>query len=146
MLSNKIRDNINVEKKYKRDEFIIECYPGQLNQVFMNILTNAIEAITGSGTIAIDLKHDLKQVQIIISDTGMGISPKDSVRIFDPFYSTKGPKEGTGLGLSISQSIIFKHKGKIQFSSNIPSGAIVTITLPIFQRETPKSNQAKSDI
>ncbi len=126
------------ELKYKADvvrDFSalppIECLPQQLNQVFMNILVNAAQAIDGHGTITIRTRaeHD-GGVVIEISDTGRGIPPEQLNRIFDPFFTTKGIGEGTGLGLSIAYGIINKHQGRIEVQSSVGKGTTFRITLP----------------
>ena len=96
----------------------------------MNVLLNSIEAMDGKGNIEINIIERRGSVDIIIADTGSGISPSISTKIYEPFFSTKGPKNGTGLGLSISQSIIDKHNGSITFENNDPKGTKCIITLP----------------
>jgi signal transduction histidine kinase len=110
---------------------LIECFPGQLNQVFMNIMTNAIQAIEGEGEITITStrKHDV--VSICISDTGKGMTPETLQKIFDPFYTTKSVGQGTGLGLSISYGIIKKQGGSIDVISEPGQGSTFTINLPM---------------
>ena len=130
LLSSKLKDRILLKRDYEVEQLLIPCFPGQLNQVFMNILTNAIEAIDGTGTIGLQVMTLEKSVVISISDSGSGIDASIINKIMDPFYSTKGPKDGTGLGLSISQTIIHEHNGEILFSANSPTGTIVTISLP----------------
>ena len=133
LLSSQMKDRIRLEKRYEQKELVIPCFPGQLNQVFMNVITNAIDSIPQSGSISISITEEKQRVGIHIADTGIGIDPSISNKILDPFFSTKGPKQGTGLGLSISQSIIHKHNGEILFSKNSPQGTIVTLSLPITQ-------------
>ena len=130
LLSNKLTSKISVDLNYSFDEYIVNCYPGQLNQVFMNVLLNSIDAIEDKGNIEISINDRPEFVDIIIADTGSGISPEISNMIYEPFFSTKGPKSGTGLGLSISQSIIDKHNGSIAFEDNEPRGTKCIISLP----------------
>ena len=109
----------------------IQCFPGQLNQVFMNLLVNAAQAMPDFGeiTISTDIKDD--NIVIQISDTGQGI-PKESIaRIFDPFYTTKEVGKGTGLGLSITHGIIKKHNGTIDIDSEVGKGTTFTIHIPV---------------
>ena len=109
----------------------IECLPQQLNQVFMNILVNAAQAIDDHGTITIRTRPTPDGgVQIEISDTGRGIPAEQLNRIFDPFYTTKGIGEGTGLGLSIAYGIVSKHQGRIEVESTVGKGTTFRITLP----------------
>ncbi|MFS8083238.1 MAG: ATP-binding protein [Ginsengibacter sp.] len=111
----------------------VECLPGQVNQVLMNILSNAIQAITDTGTIYIRTWEENSLLKISIRDTGGGMSETTMQKIFDPFFTTKEIGKGTGLGLSISYGIIEKHKGKIEVTSQIGQGTQFIISLPIHQ-------------
>ena len=113
---------------------LLNCYPNQLNQVFMNLLVNANQAIEGKGTITIQTVANGQNVIVKVSDTGKGIPPENIGRIFDPGFTTKGVGVGTGLGLSISYNIIQKHHGKMEVESEIGKGTTFTITLPIDQK------------
>ena len=106
----------------------IKCYPNMLNQVFMNILINASQAIEGEGKITIDTNFRSGNLIVKIKDTGCGI--KEPKKIFDLGYTTKGVGVGTGMGLAISQKIIEKHKGKISVKTKINEGSEFTITIP----------------
>jgi signal transduction histidine kinase len=132
LLHNKYKNRIEIVKNYSDLPFI-ECYPGQLNQVFMNILSNAVDAIDEKGTITISTSISGESVKVSIKDTGYGIHENLKTKIFDPFFTTKGVGKGTGLGLSISQSIIEKHKGTISFKSEQGNGTVFIITLPLSQ-------------
>ncbi|KPL16681.1 MAG: hypothetical protein AMS26_03720 [Bacteroides sp. SM23_62] len=132
LLRNKYKEHIEIEKQYG-DIPKIECYPGQLNQVFMNILSNAIDAIDDKGTITISTLKSNGSVRISIRDTGRGIPEDIQPRIFEPFFTTKGVGQGTGLGLSISYSIIEKHYGSIEVKSDVGKGSEFVIVLPIIQ-------------
>jgi len=134
ILRNKLRKNIEVIKDYG-DLPRIQCFPGQLNQVFMNILNNAIQAIKGEGKIWIKTIKDDSNIKISIRDSGRGIEPDVQKRIFEPFYTTKGVGKGTGLGLSISYGIIEKHNGKITVKSEPGKGSEFIITLPRAQEQ-----------
>lgn len=109
----------------------IECLPGQINQVFMNILSNAIQAIGEKGTIYIRTWQDKEEVKISIKDTGTGMSEETKKKVFDPFFTTKEVGKGTGLGLSISFGIIEKHHGRIEVNSETGKGSEFIISLPI---------------
>lgn len=109
----------------------IECYAGQLNQVFMNILSNAADAIQGKGDVWISTRLLDEWVEIKIKDNGIGIPSEHLDKIFDPFFTTKEVGKGTGLGLSISYGIIQKHGGNIQVDSQVGVGTTVTIQLPM---------------
>jgi predicted ATPase/signal transduction histidine kinase len=132
LLHNKYKNRIEIVRNYG-DLPLVECYPGQLNQVFMNILANSIDAIEGTGTITIKTSSEYKLISISIRDTGKGIDSKQKEKIFEPFYTTKEPGRGTGLGLSISHGIIEKHNGKINFKSEAGQGTEFTITIPAIQ-------------
>lgn len=107
------------------------CNAGQLNQVFMNILINAVQAIDKRGEIKIKTWHEADNIYISISDTGSGI-PEDKInRIFEPFFTTKDVGQGTGLGLSIVYDIIKKHNGDIRVDSKLGSGTTFYITIPV---------------
>jgi len=134
LLHNKYKNRIEIIKKYKKIP-LIECFPGQVNQVFMNILSNAIDAIEGNGTITICTSLSGKNVRISIRDTGNGIQKNLREKIFDPFFTTKEVGKGTGLGLSITQSIIEKHKGKIEVKSEPGNGTEFIILLPVNQSD-----------
>jgi signal transduction histidine kinase len=109
----------------------ITCSPSQLNQVFLNLFTNAAQAIEGNGRLTIKTWHADRGIQISIADTGKGISPEHLTRIFDPFFTTKPVGEGTGLGLAISHQIIQKHGGDIRVESSPGTGTRFHIHLPL---------------
>lgn len=137
LLTNIIPPNLSVKRHYGKIPRI-SCYPGKLNQVFMNILTNAIQAIAskrseGQEGLTITTRKERQHVIVSIADTGPGMPDAIRDRIFDPFFTTKDVGEGTGLGLSIVYSIVEKHKGKIEVFSEEGVGAEFVITLPIHQ-------------
>jgi signal transduction histidine kinase len=111
----------------------IKCSPSQVNQVLLNLVTNAAQAVEGSGgvitltTRAVDSSH----VAVDVADNGKGIPPEVLPKIFDPFFTTKGPGRGTGLGLSIAYKIVTEHGGKIDVASKIGVGTKFTVTLPL---------------
>jgi two-component system, NtrC family, sensor kinase len=124
--------------KYYGDLPLVICYPGQLNQVFMNILSNAIDALEeqenqDNSTIQITTQQlSTNQVSICISDNGSGMSPEIQQRIFDPFFTTKPVGKGTGMGMSISyQIIVEKHQGRIWCKSTIGQGTTFGIEIPV---------------
>jgi signal transduction histidine kinase len=114
----------------------VECMPSLLNQVFMNLLVNAAQAIEDTGTITIRTGQEGDQVWIEVQDTGVGIDPAHLTRIFDPFFTTKPVGKGTGLGLSLSYGIIQKHGGAFSVKSEVGVGTVFRVTLPI-QMKTP---------
>ena len=130
LLSNKLKQGIYIEKDFEKKEMPIFCFPGQLNQVFMNILLNAIQAVEGAGLIKVGVVEQAKNIIISIADNGIGIPDDKKQKIFEPFYTTKDGQEGTGLGLSITFDIIKKHKGSIEVKDNDPKGTIFIISLP----------------
>ncbi|HVE59683.1 MAG TPA: ATP-binding protein [Pyrinomonadaceae bacterium] len=114
---------------------LIEAYSGQLNQVWMNLLANAAQAVSssgdGSGEVRITTRVEGETVSIAVSDNGCGIDREHLDRIFDPFYTTKPVGEGTGLGLSITFGIVERHGGKIAVKTALDEGSTFTVTLPI---------------
>ncbi len=131
LLKNKMKYKIDLIKDYDENSRPVNCYPGQLNQVFLNILDNAIGAIDEKGTITISTEFSNDKVYISFKDTGKGISDKIKKKVFDPFFTTKDVGRGVGLGLSISHGIIEKHGGKITFDSEENKGATFRIELPM---------------
>lgn len=131
---NEIKYKVELIKTYGQIP-LIECNEQKLNQVFINLLMNATQAIEGRGTIQIVtcLKHDKVCIQII--DNGKGILPEQLKRIFDPFFTTKPVGQGTGLGLSVSYDIIKQHGGEILVESTPEDGTMFTILLPV-QKKT----------
>ena len=109
----------------------INCYAGQLNQVWMNLLVNAAQAVPDRGEVSISTRLEQDSVLVEIRDTGAGIPEDQLSRIFDPFFTTKPVGEGTGLGLSISYGIIERHGGTIAVVSEIGLGTTFTVRIPI---------------
>ncbi|HZE95395.1 MAG TPA: ATP-binding protein [Planctomycetota bacterium] len=107
----------------------VQADPGQLLQVFLSILINAADAVEGGGTITVRTRAG-KEVQVAVSDTGMGIPPENLKKVFEPFFTTKEPGEGTGLGLSLSYGIVKQMGGTIDLRSKVGEGTEVTIALP----------------
>ncbi|NOY53472.1 MAG: GAF domain-containing protein [Deltaproteobacteria bacterium] len=109
-------------------------HPDQLNQLFLNLLHNAVQAIRGSGNIRITIEKAPKgedAVSVCIRDDGAGIRPEDLPRVFEPFYTTKKSGEGTGLGLGICRRIVENHGGRIALASEVGNGTEVTVILPV---------------
>jgi len=133
ILHHLYKDRIKIVKDY-RPLPKITGNPGQLNQVFMNILHNAIQAIPERGTISICVEPlEPRQVRIAIHDDGVGISAEDQRQIFDPFFTRKKVGEGTGLGLSISYGIVKEHGGVLRVESEVGKGSTFFIELPTAQ-------------
>ena len=133
------KGRITIERDYQPGLPKLVANAGHINQVFMNILTNAAQAIRGAGTIRIAVESpevDGKPVmRVAISDTGEGILPEVRERIRDPFFTTKGVGEGTGLGLWITDSIVRSHGGVLGFASQVGVGSTFTVTLPLRPEE-----------
>jgi signal transduction histidine kinase len=130
LMDVRFKNAIAVERDYG-DLPKVRCYPGQLNQVFLNLLMNACDAIEESGTIRIRTEPGVDGVRLIFSDDGPGISEEVRGRIFDPFFTTKPVGMGTGLGLSLSHGIIERHGGRITVDSGPGRGTSFTIDLPL---------------
>lgn len=139
LLSKYYKHRVEVHKDYGNIP-LISCYASQLNQVWMNVLVNAAQAIDGTGNVYIKTYLEDDMVCIKIKDSGKGIEKEVIERIFDPFFTTKPVGEGTGLGLSISHSIIEKHDGTIELDSEVGAGTTFTIKLPI--RKGPEYNES----
>jgi signal transduction histidine kinase len=108
--------------------------PGQIKQVLVNLIKNAIQAMTRAGVLTIETNASADGVVLSIGDTGGGIPADQLKRIFEPFYTTK--KKGSGLGLMIVQRIIQEHRGQIKIESHVGQGTIFRIWLPLFERQT----------
>jgi PAS domain S-box-containing protein len=133
ILRNKYINRIEIDKQFGKIPEI-ECYPGKINQVLLNIIVNAIQAINGQGKISIRTmlrkRSNAEFVVLEIEDSGCGMSEDVRKKVFEPFFTTKDVGEGTGLGLSISKSIIDSHKGTIEVESEIGKGTKFIVTLP----------------
>jgi two-component system NtrC family sensor kinase len=135
-LENEARHrNIAIHKEYMADEPTIISDSSQLQQVFLNIINNAIDAVEQDGDIWVRTHRDGKKnsITVEIADNGPGIPPEHLSKIFDPFFTTKRTGSGTGLGLSISYSIVKKLGGEIVVKSNRPKGAVFTLSFPARQ-------------
>jgi signal transduction histidine kinase len=133
---NLLTNKIKINKGYG-DLPEVECYPGKLNQVFLNIISNAVYAVqekfgnhTG-GKITIMTNHNGESVYISIKDNGKGMDAQTKKKVFEPFFTTKDVGEGTGLGMSIAYNIIKKHKGSINVNSNEGEGTEFILQIPI---------------
>ena len=127
---NKLKHGIDVIRKYSEIPNIL-CYSDEINQIWTNLINNAIQAMTDTGTLTIEIKADSENIYVNIGDTGSGIPDEIHDKIFMPFFTTKMQGEGSGLGLDIVSQIIEKHNGKISFSSQAGIGTTFHITLPI---------------
>ncbi|MDQ3160534.1 MAG: ATP-binding protein, partial [Pseudomonadota bacterium] len=109
----------------------VRCLPDEINQVWTNLIHNALQAMDHKGTLTIRLCRDGTDALVSISDTGSGMSPELQTRIFEPFFTTKATGEGTGLGLDIVRKIVEKHMGRISVESEVGRGSTFTVHLPI---------------
>jgi signal transduction histidine kinase len=132
---NELKYKVELIKQYG-DLPPVECLPSQLNQVFMNILVNAGQAIESRGQITITTRADDDHVYVAISDNGKGIAAEHLPRVFEPFFTTKPVGKGTGLGLSISYGIVRKHGGEVDVRSEPGVGTTFVIKLPVRQPAT----------
>src|SRR5262245_909466 len=130
LIEHLIKERIEVVKSFGELPKV-KCYASQINQVFANVLTNAVQAIEGSGRITISTAIDGSTARISVTDTGRGVRSEHLERIFDPGFTTKGVGVGAGLGLSITYRIIENHRGSIQVQSELGKGTTFTICLPI---------------
>lgn len=148
LIQNSIPPDIRLIRKYNPDLPSVQCYPGLLNQVFMNLLVNAAHAIQdpvgddGPGkagnthrensiTIETDYSDASGTVTVTIRDTGKGIPPENLSKVFDPGFTTKGVGVGTGLGLALCYRIVEKHKGRILLESRVDEGTSFTVEIPV---------------
>ena len=129
ILAHRTRERIVIETHYGTPDEI-ECYPGLLNQALMNLVSNSIDAISGTGTISIEAGPVDYAYQISVRDSGCGIPAELRDRVLDPFFTTKPVGEGTGLGLSITYSIVQKHGGSLAIDCPEGGGTTVTMRLP----------------
>lgn len=130
LLHNQLTGSIRVVKDF-HGVSLISCCPRQLNHVFLNLLLNARQAITGAGEIRVATRTEADRVKVSIQDSGEGIPAEHLDRIFDPGFTTRGVGVGAGLGLAICFRIVKKHGGEIQVQSAVGQGTTVTVTLPL---------------
>jgi len=124
----------------------VECYPGRVNQVFMNIITNAMQAVLATDKAVKEVRISTRateagQVLVSIADNGVGMSAKVKEHIYDPFFTTKPVGEGTGLGMAIVYGIVEDHHGRIHVESTEGEGSTFTLELPVRQ---PRTNQQRA--
>jgi two-component system, NtrC family, sensor kinase len=145
-LNQCVRDTLKVaanELKYRAHVFqsleaipLLDGKPGEINQVILNLLVNAAQAITGFGEIHIGTRSVGDEVCLSVADNGPGILPEHLEQVFTPFFTTKPASQGTGLGLSISRDIILSHGGRIDVSSSLGEGSAFRVFLPLPREET----------
>jgi signal transduction histidine kinase len=140
ILRSKLKTGISLHREYDDSLPHVEAYGSELNQVWTNLIDNAIDAMEGKGEIIIRTRQDEKNVTVEIEDNGPGIPEEIQPKIFSPFFTTKPLGKGTGLGLNISYNIIAKHQGDIRVGSH-PGKTVFTITLPKHFSELKESKQ-----
>ncbi len=132
MLYNQYKNRIKIHRKYSDQDLTMLGNEGQIHQVVLNLLANAIQACSDTGNITICTQKNAEHIEVSIQDDGEGIKPGDLKHIFDPFFTTKDPGKGTGLGLSISQKIIHEHGGTLECKSEINQGTVFIIKFPLY--------------
>jgi signal transduction histidine kinase len=134
LVQHLVKGGIRVERRYQELPRV-ECHPNQINQIFMNLIVNACQAMGESGVLTLTTRTDPgevpERVEIEIADTGCGIGEEQLQRIFDPGFTTKGAPLGTGLGLSIVYQIVEGHGGEISVASQLERGTVFTVRLPL---------------
>jgi signal transduction histidine kinase len=130
ILNHKLKHGVTVERDYQPVPLLVDSFGSELNQVWTNIIDNAIDAMQSKGTLRVRIYRDDRCVVVEIGDTGPGIPSDVQPHIFEPFFTTKGVGQGTGLGLDTVQRIVRKHKGSVQVSSH-PGDTRFQIYLPI---------------
>jgi len=130
------KENIRVHRRYSAEPAWVMADPDQVLQVLMNLIQNARQAMPTGGEMTVSTWSEGSWSLIAVADTGVGISPENLERIFDPFYTTKPVGQGTGLGLSVSYGIIGRHGGDIQVASQVGAGTTFTIRLPAASKQS----------
>ena len=132
ILNHKLKRGVTVQRDYQPLPLMVNSFGSELNQVWTNLIDNAIDAMGGKGELRVRTHRDADCVVVEIGDNGPGISPQVLPHIFEPFFTTKGVGEGTGLGLDTVQRIVRKHQGNIQVRSE-PGNTLFQVWLPITQ-------------
>src|ERR1700752_5077185 len=130
LLESRWRGRLTVHRDYGEMPLVV-CDPGQLNQVFMNVLANACDATAANGNIWITTRREGDEAVVTVRDDGVGMTPEVRAHVFDPFFTTKDVGGGTGLGLAISHGVVAAHGGRIEVESTPGAGATFRIVLPL---------------
>ena len=130
ILNHKLKRGITVQRFYEPLPFLVDSFGSELNQVWTNLIDNAIDAMGGKGELRVRTYRDDGCVVVEIGDNGPGITPEVQAHLFEPFFTTKGVGQGTGLGLDTVQRIVKKHKGTIQVNSK-PGDTRFQVWLPL---------------
>jgi signal transduction histidine kinase len=127
---NQIKHGIELVREFEELP-PVHCLPDELNQVWTNLVHNALQAMDHKGKLTLGLRRDGDNALVSVTDTGCGMTPEVRERIFDAFFTTKPAGEGTGLGLDIVRKIVEKHGGRILVDSAVGQGSTFTVSLPI---------------
>ncbi len=130
ILNHKLKKGVNVKREYQKVPFLVNSFGSELNQVWTNLIDNAIDAMNGKGELRVRTYRDDGCVVVEIGDNGSGIAPQVKAHIFEPFFTTKAVGQGTGLGLDTVQRIVKKHRGNIQVASE-PGNTVFQVWLPL---------------
>ena len=130
LLEGRWRDRLTIHRDFEAVP-PVECDPSQMNQVFMNLLANACDAIAGKGNVWIETRAGEHDVSVTVRDDGAGMNAEVLGRVFDPFFTTKDVGKGTGLGLAISHGVVAAHGGRIEVESTPGAGACFRVVLPV---------------
>jgi signal transduction histidine kinase len=131
MLGHRLREGVTVVREYDADLPEIEAYAGELNQVWTNLIDNAVDAMDGAGTLRVGARPEGDHVVVEIGDSGPGMPPQVAARAFEAFYTTKDVGKGTGLGLDIARRIVEeRHGGTITIDSH-PGGTVMRVRIPV---------------
>jgi two-component system NtrC family sensor kinase len=139
IINSELKYKATIHKDYQQQMPLVYCQSMQINQVFMNLLLNAAQAMEQSGDIFIRIGTEGEYARISVRDTGCGISQAHLTKVFDPFFTTKAVGTGTGLGLSLSYTIIQKHQGQIHLTSQLSVGSEFVILLPLHPKTAQTS-------
>jgi two-component system NtrC family sensor kinase len=143
LLRHRVHDSVSIAVRCDEPRFV-PCFPGPLNQVLMNVLGNALDAVGGEGSVTIETKTTGRWFDIVVRDDGVGIPEHDLPRVMEPFYTTKPVGEGTGLGLAISYGIIQSHGGTLHLDSVEGEGTRVHIRIPV-DGASPRQGPAQTN-
>lgn len=129
LYQNNLKHGVEVQRNFQKIPPVM-CYVDQLNQVWTNLIHNALQAMDNQGTLTLDIVQEGNDIKVSVTDSGKGIGPEVMPKIFAPFFTTKPPGEGSGLGLDIVRKIVDKHRGKIEVES-VPGKTTFTVVLPV---------------
>ncbi len=140
---NMLKTGVDVQKHFQEVPEIL-CAPSRINQIFINLITNAVQAMDGEGTLTLSTRCLDGWVEVSVEDTGCGISQEHINKVMDPFFTTKPVGEGTGLGLSIVNQIVEEHGGSMEISSEEGVGTHILIRLPVADQHSTDGNEAEA--